>query len=79
MKTKLKELSTHLHGSTHSTKHKFFTGIFIMFIGVFIAKSSHAIDIMMAQYLLDMAGYFVHGVGAVPFIEHYINNANETN
>ena len=59
----------HLHGNKHSFAHKSICGIFVMFVGVFIAKSASIFEIEFMHYTMDVAGYFIHGFGALPFVE----------
>lgn len=66
------QIKKHLHGPEHSFRHKAICGTFVMFIGVAIAKSASLFDAHVAHYMLDMTGYLVHGVGAIPLIEKYI-------
>lgn len=62
----------HLCGSQYSSRHKFMTGTFVMFIGVFVAKSAIFFEIHIIHYVLDAAGYLLHGIGAIPYAEHVI-------
>lgn len=65
-----KAVRSHLLGPHHTRKHKFIVGTIIMFVGVSMIKvfspmvSSHLIHIV-----LDVIGYGLHGVGAIPIIK----------
>lgn len=58
-------LCDHMLGEKRSTHHRMAVGTVVMVCGVLIAKAtSHA-----AYELVEVAGYLVHGVGAVPYVD----------
>lgn len=61
----------HLLGKEHTTNHRMAAGAIVMSIGVLVSKV-HFEVLPMLHYFMDGLGYFIHGLGAVPFIEHFI-------
>lgn len=61
-------------GKEHKQSHRMVAGITIMTVGVAIAKASDFLHIHEAHFMLDMVGYAVHGLGATPFIEHFMSD-----
>lgn len=68
-----KIIAYHIHGKNHSTRHHMVCGVVVMGTGVGIAKASHFVD-PVAGFFLDAVGYLIHGMGAMPFIEHLLND-----
>lgn len=65
----------HMTGKDHSPAHHMIAGGGIMVIGVMVAKSAIFLpDLFVIHIGVDLVGYLIHGIGAVPFIEHLINN-----
>ena len=65
-----REICHILIGKDHHIAHRLVAGGVIMSCGVAIAKyGGHYPDVHILHYLLDMGGYFVHALGAVPYIE----------
>ncbi len=64
-----KTVCDHLIGSHHTHMHRITAGSVIMIIGVTIAKSGHAIPFILLEYVVDIVGYLIHGIGAIPIIE----------
>lgn len=58
-----------LIGGHHTPGHRMAVGLVIMIGGVAVAKSAHAAEYVIIQGGLDLLGYAIHGLGAVPFIE----------
>ena len=56
-------------GHGHSHIHRMTAGVFIMGVGVTIAKLAHGIEFTVIQMLVDGVGYGIHGLGLTPFIE----------
>ena len=54
----------HLVGDKYPTKHKMEVGMGMMLIGVIFATS------VPIHILADLVGYFIHGIGATPFVEY---------
>ena len=70
-----RQLCHHAFDPRYSHRHRMLAGIILMFLGVGIAKSH--VFIHGAEFLLDLIGYAVHGIGAAPFIERLLGHANE--
>lgn len=65
-------LFSHLCGDKFSNTHKFSAGTVIMMVGVVVAKSAVYFELHIIHIVFDMAGYLLHGIGAIPFAEHVI-------
>lgn len=48
-----------------------------MVVGVAVAKLAGDVHFLLAHYALDIIGYGIHGLGAVPFIERVIELMRE--
>jgi hypothetical protein len=59
-------------GHDHSARHRLGAGLVIMGVGVFIAKVGGDVHVYGLHYVLDLAGYLVHGIGAVPFVDYLV-------
>ena len=57
--------SSHLVGNKYPTEHKMKVGSMVMLIGVIFATS------VPIHIVADLVGYFIHGLGATPFIEYF--------
>lgn len=65
-----REICHKLIGPQHSTGQRIIVGSVIMCGGVVIAKfGAHFPPDAILHYVMDVAGYFIHGLGAVPLIE----------
>jgi hypothetical protein len=62
----------HLVGENHTTSHRVFVGVIVMFVGVIFSKI-HT-EIYVINIVVDSTGYLLHGIGAVPIVEHISNN-----
>ena len=65
----------HIMGKEHTHAHRIIVGIVIMFLGVITSKLGTASVIL--HYIADCAGYFIHGVGAIPIVEYLIAQSNQ--
>ena len=65
-----KSVCDHLIGQEHSTTHRYVTGVVIMAIGVGVTKVAYVVDFGFVHGLADLVGYGIHGIGAIPFVEH---------
>lgn len=65
-------LCHHAVGKDHTHTHRMVAGMFIMAGGVGIAKAANLFDGAFMHYSLDMVGYAIHGLGALPYIEYLI-------
>lgn len=63
----VKTLCDHIIGRQHHIGHRMFVGTITMVIGVFVAKIGS--DIYIFSIAIDAAGYTLHAIGAIPFIE----------
>jgi len=71
-------ISNHLIGKNHKPYHRFAVGIVIMVSGVSFTEVSYLFSPMIIHITGDVIGYFIHGLGAVPFIDFILNkNQNE--
>lgn len=70
----------HLFGEDHTHRHRMVCGFVVMWVGVIVAsfasdfhvehvKSVADCGVVACHYGLDVLGYFIHGAGAVPFVE----------
>ena len=73
-----RELCHFLLGAEHKTSHRMIAGVFVMGCGVGTAKAAVFFTVPLAHISLDMIGYFIHAVGAIPFIE-YLMSENRSN
>jgi len=64
-KTVIGTLSEHLVGDNHTVHHKICTGLIIGFMGVLLSKTGDG----AWHVVCDWAGYGLHGVGMLPFVE----------
>lgn len=62
-------------GHQHKPIHRMGAGIVVMTIGVAVAKAAPAVGIL--HYGMDIAGYFIHAVGGVPFLDWLIESADK--
>lgn len=72
----VKKVCTHLIGKEHTDYHRYFVGLMFMFVGVALAKFTHDLTLPV-HFACDTAGYFLHGLGAVPFIETVLSQQDE--
>lgn len=73
-----KPICNHLVGKNHTPTHRATAGAVIMTIGVMVAKSGHYVHFMVLEYLLDLCGYLIHGIGAIPIVEKIIENHGQS-
>lgn len=64
-----RELCHLILGREHKPHHRMIAGGVVMVCGVLVAKSAHAASLETTKVFLDLTGYFIHGLGAVPFVE----------
>jgi hypothetical protein len=64
-------------GPNHHPAIKYSAGGVIMILGVTVAKFAGEVHFLLAHYALDIIGYGIHGLGAVPFIERVIELMRE--
>ncbi len=63
-------IRSHLLGEKHSPRHKFVYGTVVMFLGVSLVKVvAPALESMMFHITVDVIGYGLHGVGAIPIMK----------
>jgi hypothetical protein len=61
-------ICNHLIGEKHTSGHRAVTGVIIMVFGVCVAKSAVYIHIIPVHILLDLVGYLIHAIGAIPIL-----------
>ncbi len=62
-----------LFGNEHKPHHRILTGIAIIVIGTIVA----GIECQgITHMLLEAGGFFIHGMGSIPIIEHIARVAN---
>lgn len=65
-------LCDHMLGEHHTSKHRMLTGSIVMLAGVMIAKLTSHAAYEVLEVGGDLLGYLIHGIGAVPFVDHLI-------
>lgn len=70
-----KHICNHLIGKEHSSNHRMIMGVFVMAVGVGVAKIPVTFEAF--RFVCDMSGYLIHGLGCVPFIDNLINSINK--
>jgi hypothetical protein len=58
-----------LIGKEHKTSHRMIAGMVVMGAGVLLAKTGHYMPYEGMAVAVDMTGYFVHALGATPYLE----------
>lgn len=71
-------LCDHMLGEHHTSKHRMLTGSVVMFAGVMIAKATSHAAYEAIEVGGDLLGYLIHGIGAVPFVDHLIQTVRVT-
>lgn len=66
-----KKISNNLVGENHTHVHRMMVGSAIMILGVLVAFSATGTHVVI-HIFLDMLGYGIHGIGAVPFVDYFI-------
>lgn len=62
-----KHISNHLCGENHSIAHRRTVGVFVILLGVVVAKCGG--EFFIVHIVFDAFGYALHGIGLIPFIE----------
>lgn len=65
-------ITHHMFGKHHTHRHKMSVGGGVMVIEVVIASSAHYFPFHVIQLSLDLIGYAIHGLGASPYIEYFV-------
>lgn len=60
---------SHLLGQNHTQRHKFVFGSLIMLLGVSMVYTAKTIDSMLVHIVVDVIGYGLHAIGAIPAIK----------
>lgn len=63
-----REIANHLHGEEHPLGHRMIIGMVVMAGGVMFAHMASGMPHFVAV-VIDMVGYGIHALGAVPFLE----------
>ena len=71
-----RHIATHLFGCNHKSEHRMAVGIMFIALGTAITRCFEAN--VFAHTIMESAGFFVHGIGTVPIVEHLTNLANKT-
>ncbi len=61
-----------LLGDQHPVKYRMATGVFVMAVGVTIAKTMGHGPYFLFSFIADAIGYGLHGVGLIPFVDHLV-------
>ena len=67
----------HLFGIHHTHGHRIVVGFVVMFVGVIISKAAIMFDGIIIHYVMDAAGYGIHGIGLAPTLEYIISTKLE--
>lgn len=62
-------LCNHIIGEHHSVSHRLFAGGIVMVVGVSTAKTAVFFQFFPLHLGVDLIGYLIHAMGAVPYIE----------
>ena len=65
-------ICNHLVGDSHTKVHRFSAGVIIMAVGVTVTKVVLMVESGFIHAFGDLIGYAIHGIGAIPFVEHLI-------
>ncbi len=68
-----------LLGEQHPVKYRMATGVFVMAVGVTIAKTMGHGPYILVSFLADAIGYGLHGIGLVPFVDHLVEKFKHHN
>lgn len=71
-----KHIVKHCMGNKHTEVHHRVAGAFVMIIGVGIAQGGHVFDLHALRFIADITGYFVHGIGSIPFVVYFERMVN---
>lgn len=63
-----RHICEHMIGSKHTKTHRISVGLIIMVIGVEVAHSGIGCYWMIST-VLDLGGYLIHGIGAIPILK----------
>ncbi len=63
-----REICNHLHGEHHPLSHRMWVGLVVMMSGVSVAHMAGGLPHLLAL-VVDMLGYGIHALGAVPYLE----------
>lgn len=69
-------LCEHSMGPNHTHAHRMAVGTSIMAVGVTIAHFGAGFP-MPLNFTSDIMGYFIHGVGAVPFLDYFMDHVEK--
>lgn len=66
----LRPIAAVLLGKHHKPSHRMALGVVVMAAGISIYKGGEHFDSTVIAFVTDGIGFFVHGMGLVPFLEH---------
>lgn len=70
-------LCDHMLNEGHTSRHRMAVGALVMVCGVMIAKCTSHAAYEALEVSGDLLGYLIHGIGAVPFVDHLIQSVRE--
>ena len=59
-----------LLGKHHKPSHRMIAGVITMAVGIAIYKAGEHFDSHAVAFITDAVGFFIHGMGLTPFLEH---------
>jgi hypothetical protein len=62
----------HIASDSFTPKHHMAIGAVVMVVGVAVSKGAGAIHYIAIEFMGDIVGYLIHGIGCVPFIESFV-------
>ena len=68
----------HMMGPNHSTVHRILAGGVVMLVGVVLAKYAGHHEVVVVQYVGDLVGYGIHGLGLTPIAEVLLEDVEAT-
>lgn len=68
-----KFICNHLIGKEHRLIHRVIVGILIMISGVYLTKLCLLSEFLIIHVVGDTIGFLVHGVGAIPIVEIFLD------
>lgn len=59
-----------LLGRNHKPMHRMLAGLVAMAVGIVVIKVGEHYSSHLVSFVTDGVGFFIHGAGLVPFLEH---------
>lgn len=73
----VKWICTHLISKNHTKEHRMVVGLFVIGIGVCLAKYTARNPHISVQVVGDSIGYLIHAIGSIPYIDYIIGGFEE--